>query len=117
VIQGREKLVGLYEPWRQWCEYVLEYLDRRGFAPIVTSGLRTNGEQLRLYQLYLAGRSRLPAAPPGRSAHNYGLAIDVWAGNGQQEAMMTILRAFGGETVSGDPPHIQYPGFRRALGS
>lgn len=111
MVRGREKLVGLYDPWRQWCDWMLTYLDQRGFEPTVTSGLRTYGEQTRLYMAYLAGRSRLPAAPPGRSAHNYGLAIDVWAGNGQQGAMMSIVYSLGGELVSGDPPHVQYPGF------
>ena len=115
MITGREKLLGLYEPWRQWCDWMLTYLDQRGFDPIVTSGRRTYGEQQRLYSAYLAGRSSLPAAPPGRSAHNYGLAIDVWAGNGQQGAMMNVLRSFGGELVAGDAPHVQYPGFNAWL--
>lgn len=117
MIHGRAKLVGLYEPWYTWCNWALAQLDQRGFDPTVTSGVRSLGEQERLYRDYQNGRSRLPAAPPGRSAHNYGLAIDVWAGNGQQAAMMRVLESFGGELVSGDPPHCQYPGFRRYLGS
>ncbi len=117
MIHNRDKLVGLYEPWRRWCEWCLTYLDQRGFEPTLTSGVRTYGEQQRLYSAYLAGRSSLPAAPPGRSAHNFGLAIDVWAGNGQQAAMMAILQSFGGELVSGDPPHCQYPGLSRYLRS
>jgi len=117
VITGREKLSGLYAPWRAWCEWCLSYLDQRGFAPTVTSGFRSFEQQAGLYADYRAGRSRLPAAAPGRSAHNYGLAIDVWAGNGQQDAMMAILKAFGGELVRGDAPHVQYPGFHRYLGS
>jgi len=117
MIQGREKLVGLYEPWRVWCLYWLTYLDQRGFGTIVTSGFRDLNEQKVLYDEWRAGRRRLPAAAPGKSAHNYGLAIDVWASNGQQAALMTFLREAGGETVRGDPPHIQYPGSRRYLGS
>jgi hypothetical protein len=112
VIRGKEKLAGLDANWRRWCDWALAELDRRGFEPTVVSGLRTIGEQQRLYAAWLAGRSRLPAAPPGRSAHNFGLAIDVWAGNGQQAAMMRLLESWGAELVPGDDPHIQYPGFR-----
>lgn len=41
----------------------------------VLSGLRTMEEQAALHRIALAGGPR--AAPPGRSAHNYGLAVDV----------------------------------------
>lgn len=41
----------------------------------VISGRRTLAEQTRLWQVYQAGGPR--AAPPGRSAHNYGLAVDL----------------------------------------
>lgn len=41
----------------------------------VTYGLRSLALQEELYRKYLAGGPR--AAPPGRSAHNFGLAIDV----------------------------------------
>jgi hypothetical protein len=43
----------------------------------VTQGLRTKDEQADLYRKYLAGGPL--AAPPGRSAHNWGLAVDVAA--------------------------------------
>lgn len=43
----------------------------------VGSGYRSIAEQTRLYQRYLAGvRGQAPAAPPGRSMHNFGLASD-----------------------------------------
>jgi hypothetical protein len=41
----------------------------------VTHGYRSLTEQGELYRKHLAGGPR--AAPPGKSAHNYGLAIDV----------------------------------------
>lgn len=43
----------------------------------VTSTLRSLDSQRALYQNYLAGCSRFPAAPPGRSAHGRGLAFDL----------------------------------------
>lgn len=45
------------------------------FTWLVTSGHRSNAEQSRLWQIHLAGGPK--AAPPGKSAHNYGLAVDV----------------------------------------
>ena len=47
------------------------------FTLRVTSVRRSQQEQARLYQAYVEGRSSLPAAPPGRSAHQRGLAFDM----------------------------------------
>jgi hypothetical protein len=41
----------------------------------VTYGFRSREEQAELYAKFKAGGPR--AAPPGKSAHNFGLAIDV----------------------------------------
>ena len=116
MVNGREKLTGLYEPWRKWCEYVLEIASARGFAPTVTSGYRSQREQKRLYDDYRTGRSRIVAAPPGHSAHESGLALDVVAGNGQQAALLALFQGFGGELVKNDPVHVQYPGWSRYRG-
>lgn len=44
----------------------------------VTSTTRTTSQQARLYQAWLdRGKTGLPAAPPGTSTHEYGLAVDV----------------------------------------
>jgi hypothetical protein len=45
----------------------------------VTSARRSTGEQTRLYRRFLAGRASFPVAPPGRSYHEYGRAIDIVA--------------------------------------
>jgi len=42
---------------------------------LVTSGYRGLAEQAELWRIYRAGGPK--AAPAGKSAHNYGLAIDV----------------------------------------
>lgn len=44
---------------------------------MVTSVRRTREEQAKLYAAYLAGRNPYPVAPPGRSAHEHGLAWDM----------------------------------------
>lgn len=42
----------------------------------VTSGYRDRFEQARLYSAYKSGKGG-KAAPPGKSAHEFGLAVDV----------------------------------------
>jgi len=44
---------------------------------VVTSSYRSASKQSRLYDRYIRGESQIPAAPPGRSLHNYGLAFDL----------------------------------------
>ncbi len=52
-----------------------------GLHPRVTSVFRSRTTQTRLYRNFLAGRSRWPAAPPGHSKHERGLAFDMLADN------------------------------------
>lgn len=49
--------------------------------PVVTSTRRTIAEQKRLYEAWRRGQHAYPVAPPGQSAHNYGLAIDLVSRN------------------------------------
>lgn len=51
--------------------------DRAGLRPRVTSVRRTSTQQAVLYQRFLRGLSTLPAAPPGKSLHEKGLAFDM----------------------------------------
>jgi hypothetical protein len=121
MITGRALIYGLYPPWRDWCDWALDELDARGYSVTVTSGRRSSASQARLYNAWIAGRSTLPAAPPGRSAHEYGLGLDLVVVQGkasqQQRSMMNLLASWGGELVNGDIVHVQYPGFRALLSS
>lgn len=121
MISGTIKLVGLYAPWAEWCRWAVAELARRGYSGTVTSGKRSAVEQSRLYQAYIArGRTGLPAAPPGRSAHEYGLAIDFEVDQGkgspQQRAVIALMKSWGAEVVPNDPVHFQYPGYRQFRG-
>lgn len=49
---------------------------RFGGIPL-TSSYRSIAQQAKLYADYLAGRHKAQVAPPGKSLHNFGLAIDV----------------------------------------
>lgn len=54
---------------------VEQLLGSSAYSWTVLYGYRSNEEQAALWAKYQAGGAL--AAPPGRSAHNYGLAVDV----------------------------------------
>lgn len=50
---------------------------REGIAFFVTSTVRSFFEQLQLFLKFKAGQSKFPAAPPGKSTHQRGIAVDL----------------------------------------
>ena len=60
---------------QKFLEDVASMLGNSPYSWYVVSGYRSIPEQIELYKKYKAGGPR--AAPPGKSAHNFGLAIDV----------------------------------------
>jgi peptidoglycan LD-endopeptidase CwlK len=104
-----------------------------GLNVLVTCTLRSNDEQTALYaQGRTAPGHIVTDAPAGRSAHNYGLALDVvpmvngkpdWNGHdpiwfkiGQlgQNAGLTWLGAPGSEFP--EMPHFEHPDWRALAG-
>lgn len=71
------ELSGLHPGIQPYAEWLIGELRRAGFRATVTSVKRTRAEQARLYAAYLAGRNPYPVAPPGKSAHELGLAWDM----------------------------------------
>ncbi len=63
-----------FVPWAKELYRYGKLLDGR---LVVTSALRTRAKQERLYADWISGKSLIPAAPPGRSLHEYGLAFDL----------------------------------------
>jgi len=61
-------------PWARWIYQLGKSYDPR---LVVTSGFRSAAKQQRLYDKYRRGESAIPAAPPGRSLHQFGLAFDL----------------------------------------
>jgi LAS superfamily LD-carboxypeptidase LdcB len=77
--------------------------------PVVTSTFRSSAKQLQLYRDYLAGKPGLySVAPPGRSLHEYGLAIDIWSPiPGALEALGEVWQQAGGVWGgAADPVHF-----------
>ena len=101
-------------PWAKWLLEVGRYYDSR---LVVTSGFRSMSNQQRLYDKWLSGESQIPAAPPGKSLHQYGLAFDLarlgidpfqddllqWLG----EVWVAIGGSYGGAGTGADPVHFQ----------
>ena len=108
------KLTDLLPELQPFARDLIAAAGAAGLQPRVTSTLRTYADQKRLYSRYLAGASPYPAAPPGRSAHEYGYAFDMIV------APLSALADVGdyweqqggiwGGRI-GDDVHFEYPGF------
>lgn len=90
------------QPWLvPWAKWLYRYAAAYGCQ--ITSVRRSYSEQRRLYADYLAGRSKYPAAPPGRSMHEAGRAWDMvgrpeilaWLGAGWESVGGTWGGRFG----------------------
>ncbi len=102
---GIEKLSTL-QPWlAPWAEALYQVALFYGLDPRVTSGRRTFEEQQRLRDRFLRGESRFPAAPAGRSLHNFGLAFDMVVA--APEWLGAVWENWGGDWGgSRDPVHF-----------
>lgn len=83
----------------------------------LTSVRRSPRQQALLFRRYQAGLSKFPAAPPGTSKHELGLAFDIWSPDAQ------LLRDLGATWESwggvwggrfNDPIHFEAPRGRPA---
>jgi len=84
---------------------------RAGLQPRITSTIRSHSEQRRLYNRFLAGQAGFPVAPPGQSAHEYGLAFDMVVS--PMEALADVgytWRQWGGGWNGSDAVHFELPG-------
>lgn len=96
-------------PWAEWLVSVAPYAGARSVR--VTSVLRSKAQQAQLYSAWLAGRSSFPAAPPGRSKHEYGAAWDMVTEPLSVLATLGALwKQHGGEWDQSDPIHFAAPG-------
>ncbi len=92
-------------PYFQWLVQQAQRLDS---SARVTSAYRTRAEQTRLYRRYLAGLSRFPAAPPGRSKHEQGRAIDLIARDEVLRRLGAAWQQMGGRWGGErDPIHFE----------
>lgn len=97
--------------------YLAQIVVQAGGVLVLTSTIRTVGEQTRLYKRYLAGLSGgIPAAPPYHSAHEYGLAFDAVCNPAEwQPDVGTVWTQMGGAYGgTKDPVHFELVGAHEA---
>lgn len=92
---------------------VTEYKQRGGKYPVsVNRAFASYEQQAALFKKYGPGR----AARPGRSAHNYGVAIDIDSPAANEMARMGLLDKYGFDRpVKGEPWHLQVKGVSAAM--
>lgn len=115
----------IYPPFLERALTLLARCRKRGADYVAIFGYRSYAEQAQLHANYLAGKGGR-AAPPGASAHNYGLAIDfardadASAPGLQPDWSDAAYRILGEEAAKlglhwgagyGDRPHISWPGY------
>lgn len=107
---------------RPYASALVDLAGRSGLQPRVTSARRSHAEQARLYRRYLAGLQPYPVAPPGSSAHEFGMAFDLVV----SPYDLTVFRQLGQIWLSwggvwggafDDPIHFELPGFPHAKAS
>jgi hypothetical protein len=105
------RLAGLHPAVRERAELAVEIARAYRVPVTVTSGFRSFSDQDYLWRRYLAGQSRYPAVPAGRSAHNYGLAWDSTTSPRYQAWWTAVREALGFQVVPSDIIHAQVPGW------
>lgn len=88
-----------------------------GLLPRITSAYRSYAEQEKVYRRFLAGLSPFPAAPPGESTHETGLAFDMIVSPDYRiYDVGDLWTSWGGIYGSdADPVHFEAPEAKRAL--
>lgn len=99
------------QPWlRPYAEYLVSLAPYAGARRHrITSVKRSRAQQRSLYKRFLAGRSSFPAAPPGKSKHEYGLAWDMVTE--PYSALYTLgawWKALGGTWSRSDAIHFEW---------
>jgi len=119
---GMDRLHGLHPVVRQMADAAVNWARQNGVNVAVTSGLRSHMQQAQLYARYQEclrrgsvhpsnpdPACRYPANPPGRSAHNFGLAFDSVCPSRYQSWWNEVRRAVGFHVPNSDQIHAEYP--------
>lgn len=111
---GLNTLVAWLQPY---AEELVSIAASAGLSPLVSSARRSHAQQALLYRRYLAGQSRFPAAPPGGSTHELGLAFDLHVNDESQLTDLGSVWEQMGGVWGGhfhDPIHFEAPGAQQA---
>jgi hypothetical protein len=98
---------GVYGPLVDGVQRLIDAAARAGILVNVSSARRTHRQQQALYRRYLAGLNPYPVAPPGQSDHEYGYAVDLWAGDSAKTRLVgRTWRSWGGLWSERDEVHF-----------
>jgi hypothetical protein len=101
-------IAGLREPLASRVQAILN--EGRGQITVI-SGWRSSASQARLYDRWRRGvPGQAQAAPPGRSKHEQGLAVD-WGGNRALYRSLSLKHGLY-QPMSFEPWHWQVPGYQ-----
>lgn len=106
-------LRGLIPELMPYAQALVDAARRAGLQPRITSVRRSRLTQESLYRRWLNGTSPYPAAPPGTSKHEVGLAFDITLSDMRRlRDLGTAWESFGDGFVWGgrfhDPIHFDY---------
>ena len=108
MISGRHKLAQLHDAFAPYVDFLVDFASQNGVSVAVTSGYRSIQDQARV-----CSQTSGPCATPGRSAHQFGLAVDLVAGpnvNSPEHIwLMEVARIMGFGFVRNDPVHLEHP--------
>lgn len=105
-------LAGLQSDVRARAQATLDAARRAGLYVEVTSAYRDPRQQQRLYDAWIArGRTGLPAAPPGRSTHEFGLGIDMVVRRGGTQAHLARIAECNGLKWAGARDRVHFDPF------
>ncbi|MGL5075245.1 MAG: peptidoglycan-binding protein, partial [Waterburya sp.] len=79
-------------------------IQERGVPMQINSGYRTIAQQMLLFNW--RGSNSNPVAPPGKSNHQSGLALDI----NDRAGWIPFLKRHGWQPLANDPPHIDFKG-------
>jgi len=100
------------QPWlRPYAEWLVSVAPSAGARSVrITSVQRSRARQQALYSRFKSGRAQFPAAPPGRSLHEYALAWDMVT---EPFSALTTLggwwKQLGGSWSTSDRIHFSVP--------
>lgn len=102
------ELHGLRREVLPYARALIDALRRAGVRVTVTSVVRSQAKQRKLYNRYITGHSRLPAAPPGHSTHEQHIAWDMMLDPPVYEAAGRAWERLGGRWGGrfDDPVHF-----------
>ena len=96
---------------RQFLAMAQEYGTATGKSILVTSGSRTYQEQMALWK-----KDPSKAAEPGKSLHEFGLALDIDPGVAAELERLGLMRKYGFTRPIGQEPwHIEPAGIQKSI--